>query len=249
MLRAFSNRQQSRQDYSIFGTMSTHVCMWPDQLPAQPTDVHLISMRVLCDFYQKGSPFFIASLARLPCADSLLAQVGWLTPLAGHGCGASETAAAFAASAAAPISERAEWPDPSPQTSVMSPSSRVEEAVGISGSRSKWRGVSRHHHHHHHQCHRHYRARGGYFDDVSAPDEASGTCPPHAQSSAGDKTGPPHALLSAGDKTGPPHALSSAGDKGPMFSARRPHAARRPWVPGRGAELPSWLHILIRKRE
>ena len=45
-----------------------------------------------------------------------------------------------------------------------------------------------------------------------------------------------------------PRPIDSSPD-GPSTSRRSRPPGGRPWVPGKGAELPSWLHILIRKRE
>ena len=67
----------------------------------------------------------------------------------------------------------------------------------------------------------HHSRRESYFDSFSEP-EITNTTAPRPTDSSPDGT-------STSRRSRPP--------------------AGRPWVPGKGAELPSWLHILIRKRE
>ena len=71
----------------------------------------------------------------------------------------------------------------------------------------------------------HHSRRESYFDSVSEPVAAEPV------------------------NIATPRSNDSSPDGPSSTSRRRSRPPGRPWVPGKGAELPSWLHILIRKRE
>ena len=74
------------------------------------------------------------------------------------------------------------------------------------------------------------RQNKGFFDDFSPPGSDGRTHPASTSHPRGGTESPD----------------SQPGGRNP---SGRPLPGQRAWVPGKGADLPSWLHILIRKRE